>query len=376
LLGDSLRPQGNVKILAGRQIHAAATAVRVSLLNQLRVGSTSAPQRLEIQMSISPIGIYGPTSTGTGYSQPVTVPADGSDSGVSFGDVLAQQSGPAVSAPKTTSLTNTLGSLNLGATARATQTFYSYEMNNGSVKFQNMTGDSTDTLQAGDQWQLVIRGAPPHTDLKLLLDNRAYPPPFQTVGTTDAQGNLTLTGQVSASQVGTTPYLPYYMAMPNSLGGSWNQPGVQDPNAFAGFHNTLIALVNYDVQPGDPSAVSTGVMTTNVQPAVSAALPVVAATADAAPAPPSDPAPAPAASKSAAFQALETLVQPAVVRVSNATDGSGVYSSPIEWAQQLQEVTQKSDVLPPLNQLFPMVALQQPMSLLDFWNSASSSMNL
>src|ERR1035437_997065 len=124
--------------------------------------------------------------------------------------------------------------------------FVTYEMNSlgGKVTSLNVGGDGEDSLQVGDQWQLSIIGGPPNTELKLLLNNSAYPPPFQTVGTTDAHGNLTLNVTATADQVGTRPYLPYYMEFPNPAG----VPSF-DPGAPPGYHNALVALVAYDVDP-------------------------------------------------------------------------------------------------------------------------------
>src|ERR1035437_8478175 len=96
--------------------------------------------------------------------------------------------------------------------------FVAYEMNSlgGKVTSLNVGGDGEDSLQVGDQWQLSIIGGPPNTELKLLLNNAAYPPPFKPVGKTDAHGTLTLTAPATPAQVRPRPSLPYYMDLPNA----------------------------------------------------------------------------------------------------------------------------------------------------------------
>src|ERR1035437_4606201 len=104
----------------------------------------------------------------------------------------------------------------------------------GKVTSLNMGGDGEDSLQVGDQWQLSIVGGPPNTEVKQLLSCTVYPPPYKTVGTTDAHGNLTLTVPATADQVGTRQQRPYYMEFPNPTDVSY------DPTAPTGYHNTLV----------------------------------------------------------------------------------------------------------------------------------------
>jgi hypothetical protein len=125
------------------------------------------------------------------------------------------------------------------------QEFYStLEMNScgGTVTFDNLTGNSADVLNVGDTWQFSIRNGPPNTPVRQLMDCWTYPPPYKTVGTTDAQGNLTLTGTVTQAQGGNQVWQPYYMQFPNTYAG------YQDPNAPAGYRNVLIGGAEFAVQ--------------------------------------------------------------------------------------------------------------------------------
>src|ERR1035441_9016965 len=91
--------------------------------------------------------------------------------------------------------------------------FTTMEMNagGGQVYFVNKTGLSTAILYVGDEWQLVITGGPASSPLLLLTSNTTYPPPYETVGTTDTDGNITLSGTITWDQVGPRVYQPYYM---------------------------------------------------------------------------------------------------------------------------------------------------------------------
>jgi hypothetical protein len=122
--------------------------------------------------------------------------------------------------------------------------FVTMEMNavGGQVYFVNKTGLSTSILHVGDEWQLVITGGPANSPLLLLTSNTTYPPPYETVGTTDTDGNITLSGTITWDLVGTRIYQPYYMQFSSAA-----YPGYQDPNAPAGLRNVLIALVCYNV---------------------------------------------------------------------------------------------------------------------------------
>jgi len=112
----------------------------------------------------------------------------------------------------------------------------------GSVTFSNLTGPSTDVFNVGDTWQLTIHDGPPNSPVNLLLDNSAYPPPFKVVGTTDANGDLKLTGTITHAQAGSEVYQPFYMQFANTY------PGYQDPTAPAGYRNVLVGLVDYTVR--------------------------------------------------------------------------------------------------------------------------------
>ena len=125
------------------------------------------------------------------------------------------------------------------------QEFYStLEMNScgGTVTFANLTGNSADVLNVGDTWQFSIRNGPPNTPVRQLMDCWTYPPPYKTVGTTDAQGNLTLTGTVTQAQGGNQVWQPYYMQFPNTYAG------YQDPNAPAGYRNVFIGGPGFAIQ--------------------------------------------------------------------------------------------------------------------------------
>jgi hypothetical protein len=136
------------------------------------------------------------------------------------------------------------------AVPKASEPFTTLEMNavGGTVTFSNLTSPSTNTLNVGDEWELSITGGPPNTPLLQLMNNYTYPPQFETVGVTNASGDLTLTGTITQSQAGTAVYQPFYLQFPNSVGGyNVSDPGYQDPNAPAGLRNVLVGLVAYSV---------------------------------------------------------------------------------------------------------------------------------
>ena len=122
--------------------------------------------------------------------------------------------------------------------------FSTLEMNScgGSVSFCNLTGNSADVLNVGDTWRFSIRGGPPNTPVRQLMDCWTYPPPYKTVGTTDAQGNLTLTGTVTAAQGGSQVWQPFSIQFPNTY------PGYQDPTAPTGYRNVFIGGASFTVQ--------------------------------------------------------------------------------------------------------------------------------
>ena len=86
------------------------------------------------------------------------------------------------------------------------------------------------------------------------------------------------------------------------------------------------------------------------------------------------------ATNSAPLASLYQDLQSAAVKASpdNATavGTSGVEWTAADWAQQVRQLTSNPDVLPPLDQIFPKVDLQQPMTLVDFWAGAQDSMRL
>src|ERR1035437_9565670 len=215
--------------------------------------------------------IYGSTS------QRLTSAGPTDSSQLPFQAVLDQQSTLQASLPSGATTTLLQSSLTSPATAPVLPprqgNFVSFEMSaiGGKVTSLNVAGDDNDSLQVGDQWQLSIGGGPPNTELKQLLSNTVYPPPFQTVGKTDANGNLTLTITATADQVGSRPYLPYYMQFPNTTGVSY------DPTAPPGYHNALVALVTYDVNPAGTASP----LTVPLQPAATetVSLPSAAASA-------------------------------------------------------------------------------------------------
>jgi hypothetical protein len=264
--------------------------------------------------------------------------------------------------------------------------FVSFEMGaiGGKVTSLNVAGDDNDSLQVGDQWQLSIVGGPPNTELKQLLSNTVYPPPFQTVGKTDANGNLTLTITATADQVGSRPYLPYYMQFPNTTAVSY------DPTAPPGYHNALVALVTYDVNPAGtaspltvplqpaatetvslPSAAASAVTAAAVQP-VEVAQPLDRVSEVASTAAVSDTQSTVARSVDGILQDLKQAAASAGVSSTSDTGAGAVSWTPVDWNWQLQQLANPPEALA-LNQLFPRVALNQPMTLPDFWNTVASS---
>ena len=74
------------------------------------------------------------------------------------------------------------------------------------------------------------------------MDCWTYPPPYKTVGTTDAQGNFTLTGTVTAAQGGGQVWQSFSIQFPNTY------PGYQDPTAPTGYRNVFIGGASFTVQ--------------------------------------------------------------------------------------------------------------------------------
>ena len=76
------------------------------------------------------------------------------------------------------------------------------------------------------------------------------------------------------------------------------------------------------------------------------------------------------------YQDLQSAANKASPDNTTAAGSSGVEWTPADWAQQVRQLTSNPDVLPPLDQIFPQVDLQQPMTLLDFWAGAQDSIRL
>jgi hypothetical protein len=150
--------------------------------------------------------------------------------------------GPTLVADRGTSTTPSVTS------AGSQESFSTLEMasRGGSVTFSNLTGTSTTALNVGDTWQLAIQNGPPNSPVNQLLSD-TYPPQFKQVGTTDANGNFTLTGTVTQAQAGSVAYQPFYLQFANTT------PGYQDPTAPAGYRNVLVGLVDYSVQTPAPA---------------------------------------------------------------------------------------------------------------------------
>ena len=76
------------------------------------------------------------------------------------------------------------------------------------------------------------------------------------------------------------------------------------------------------------------------------------------------------------YQDLQSAANKASPDNTTAAGSNGVEWTPADWAQQVRQLTSNPDVLPPLDQIFPQVDLQQPMTLLDFWAGAQDSIRL
>ena len=76
------------------------------------------------------------------------------------------------------------------------------------------------------------------------------------------------------------------------------------------------------------------------------------------------------------YQDLQSAAVKASPDNATAVGTSGVEWTAADWAQQVRQLTSNPDVLPPLDQIFPKVDLQQPMTLVDFWAGAQDSMRL
>jgi hypothetical protein len=169
-----------------------------------------------------------PTTGGTG----VTPPSTGGTGGVPT-SLTPTPAGTAVFSKDTPS-----------ASGGAVQSFVTLDMNalGGTATFRNLTGNSADVLRVGDKWQVAILSGPANTDLRLLTNNMAYPPPFTVLGRTDSKGNLVLTGTITQDQIGATVRLPLYMYFPNNIAG------FVDPTAPIGFRDVFVINAVYSVK--------------------------------------------------------------------------------------------------------------------------------
>jgi hypothetical protein len=82
------------------------------------------------------------------------------------------------------------------------------------------------------------------------------------------------------------------------------------------------------------------------------------------------------ASLNSLFQDLQSAADKASTDNTTAAGSSSVEWTAADWSQQVRQLTSNPDVLPPLDQMFPKVDLQQPMTLLDFWAGAQDSIRL
>ena len=211
--------------------HMADTSVsHATAPHQASVKAQASSVAASVQAQASPVAASVPAQAS---SVAASVQAQASPVAAS---VQAQASSVAASVAST-SQTSTQTTAPAQPLSVESQEFYStLEMNScgGTVTFDNLTGNSADVLNVGDTWQFSIRGGPPNTPVRQLMDCSTYPPPYKTVGTTDAQGNFTLTGTVTQAQSGNQVWQPYYMQFPNTYAG------YQDPNAPSGYRNVLI----------------------------------------------------------------------------------------------------------------------------------------
>ena len=102
------------------------------------------------------------------------------------------------------------------------------------------------TLNLGDSWTLTVKGGPPNTAILLLTSHTAYPPPMRQVGSTDGNGDASITfpvdGQQEQTRDGGQNYV-FYMVLPNQAG----TPANYDVNAPSGYHNESVANVYFYV---------------------------------------------------------------------------------------------------------------------------------
>ncbi len=71
----------------------------------------------------------------------------------------------------------------------------------GSLSFHNLTSGNSSTLQVGDNWQISISGATPNTQVSV-TGGQGGQSATTVMGSTDSNGNFSLSGQISSSQVG------------------------------------------------------------------------------------------------------------------------------------------------------------------------------
>ena len=116
----------------------------------------------------------------------------------------------------------------------------------GAASTVSSSVNNGSTLRLGDSWTLTVKGGPPNTAISLLTSHTAYPPPMQQVGSTDGNGNASITFSVDGQQEQTADggqnYV-FYMVLPNSAGS----PPDYDIFAPSGYHNESVANVYFYV---------------------------------------------------------------------------------------------------------------------------------
>jgi hypothetical protein len=69
---------------------------------------------------------------------------------------------------------------------------------------------------------------------------------------------------------------------------------------------------------------------------------------------------------------LKQAALTAGVSITNDAAAGTVSWTPVDWSRQLQQLAKTAEALP-LDDLFPRIALNEPMSLPDFWNTVAAS---
>jgi hypothetical protein len=179
---------------------------------------------------------------------------------------------------------------------------------------------------------------------------------------------------VSTASPAPTGSLPVSTADPVAA-GMVSAPGLSTPSTSAlALAETPVAAAQDTAAPEEAAVAPVAAAADTATLAVAASAP---SSTDRVGADAVGPAPA---TNSAPLASLYQDLQSAAVKASpdNATaaGSSGVEWTPADWAQQVRQLTSNPDVLPPLDQIFPQVDLQQPMTLVDFWAGAQDSIRL